>query len=60
MGSGTTVIVANRMKRDSIGIEIVSEYYQRVKEQIHSVELYLLEPEVKYETTEPKKRYAIR
>ena len=60
MGSGTTIFVANRMKRHSIGIEIIPEYYKMVKEQIHPVELYLLEPEAKYGTTEPKRRYAVR
>jgi len=31
MGSGTTNIVANRMGRNSIGIELVEEYYELVK-----------------------------
>lgn len=48
MGSGTTNIVANRMRRNSIGIELVSEYYEMVKAQISPVELYLFEPEAKY------------
>lgn len=60
MGSGTTLSVANRMKRNSIGIEIVPEYYKMVKDQLKPVELYLLEPEIKYEKTEPKRRIAIR
>ena len=60
MGSGTTVLVANRMKRHSIGIDIVPEYYDMVKEQVNPVELYLLEPTVKYETTKSKRRYAVR
>ena len=60
MGSGTTLLVANRLKRHSIGIDIVSEYYDMVKEQVKPVELYLLEPTVKYETTKSKRRYAIR
>lgn len=34
MGSGTTNIVANRMRRNSIGIEILPEYYEMVKIQI--------------------------
>lgn len=54
MGSGTTLLVANKMKRNSIGIEIVPEYYQMVKSQLEPVELYLLEPKIKYEKTEPK------
>jgi site-specific DNA-methyltransferase (adenine-specific) len=60
MGSGTTLSVANRMKRNSIGIEIVPEYYKMVKNQLKPVELYLLEPKVKYEKTEPKRRIAVR
>lgn len=51
MGSGTTNIVANRIRRNSIGIELVPEYYEMVKVQISPVELYLFEPEVKYESS---------
>lgn len=60
MGSGTTLTVANRMKRNSIGIEILPEYYKMVKNQVNPVELYLIEPKVKYEETESKRRYAVR
>lgn len=60
MGSGTTLSVANRMKRNSIGIEIVPEYYKMVKDQFRPVELYLLEPKTKYEKAEPKRRISIR
>jgi len=49
MGSGTTNLVAKRMKRNSIGIEIAPEYYEMVRSQIESVELFLFEPGVKYE-----------
>lgn len=34
MGSGTAVIVANKLKRNSIGIDIVPEYYKMVQEDI--------------------------
>jgi site-specific DNA-methyltransferase (adenine-specific)/site-specific DNA-methyltransferase (cytosine-N4-specific) len=60
MGSGTTLSVANRMKRNSIGIEIVPEYYEMVRKELKPVELYLLEPKVKYEKTKPEGRIAIR
>ncbi len=60
MGSGTTLIVANRMRRNSIGIDIVPEYYEMVKKQLKPVELYLLEPENKYEETKLERRIAIR
>jgi len=31
MGSGTTLIIANRMRRNSIGIDVVAEYCETVK-----------------------------
>ncbi len=54
MGSGTTNIVAQRMSRHSIGIEIIPEYYQMVKEQIRPVVLSLFEPKEKYGKTNNK------
>ena len=48
MGSGTTLFVANRMKRHSIGIDNVPEYYEMVKKQISPIDLYLIEPKGKY------------
>ncbi len=60
MGSGTTLSVANRMKRNSVGIEIVPEYYEMVRRELKPVELYLLEPKVKYEKTKSERRIAIR
>ncbi len=60
MGSGTTNIVASRMKRNSIGIEIVPEYYEMVKSKIQPIELYLLESKEKYEKTKSKRRISIR
>ena len=60
MGSGTTLIVANRMKRNSIGIDVVPEYYDMVRKQLQPVELYLLEPKAKYEKTKPERRIAVR
>lgn len=60
MGSGTTLVVANRMRRNSIGIDIVPEYYELVRKQLQPVELYLLEPKAKYEKTKPERRIAVR
>ncbi len=42
MGSGTTLIVANRMRRNSIGIDISREYCEMVKKRLQPVEMYLL------------------
>jgi DNA modification methylase len=38
MGSGTTNFVAQRMSRNSIGIEISSEYYNMVKTELDKQE----------------------
>lgn len=54
MGSGTTLVVANRMKRNSIGIDIVPEYFEMVREQLNPVELYLFNPKEKYGKTKSK------
>lgn len=51
-GSGTTNQVAQRMRRNSIGIEIVPEYYAMIKKQIEPVNLYLFEPELIYGATQ--------
>ena len=54
MGSGTTLEVAGSMRRNSIGIDIVPEYYEMVKSKLTPVELVLFEEKVKYEKPEPK------
>ncbi|BAQ64481.1 site-specific DNA-methyltransferase [Geminocystis sp. NIES-3709] len=41
-GSGTTLMVAQKMKRNSIGIEILPEYYEMIKEEIIPVSYLLL------------------
>jgi site-specific DNA-methyltransferase (adenine-specific)/site-specific DNA-methyltransferase (cytosine-N4-specific) len=61
MGSGTTLIVANRLKRHSVGIEIVPEYYEMVKSKLTKVELILFEPKNPvYEKTKSNRRNKIR
>ena len=60
MGSGTTLTVANRMRRNSIGIDIVQEYYEMVKEQFEPMELYLLEPKTIYGKTKSKRSSTVR
>ena len=59
-GSGTTLFVSNRMKRHSIGIEIIPEYYEMIKSKICPLELYILEPKPKYEKTKSESSYTIR
>lgn len=54
LGSGTTMYVAQRMRRNSIGIEIAKEYYNVVKSQLESAPLMLLEPKNGYEKPKSK------
>jgi site-specific DNA-methyltransferase (adenine-specific)/site-specific DNA-methyltransferase (cytosine-N4-specific) len=62
MGSGTTVRVARRMKRNGIGIEILPEYFQLAQKDIMAIansqltQPALLEKKGKYETTKSKRR----
>ena len=60
MGSGTTLIVANRMQRHSIGIDIVPEYYEMVKQQFKTVERPQLELKFNYEEIKPERHIAVR
>lgn len=60
MGSGTTNFVAQRMFRNSIGIELYKEYYDFVKEKIEPTKLVLFEPEEEYESTEINGRHQVR
>lgn len=49
-GSGTTLEVASKMKRNSIGIEIVPEYVEMIKKSIQEKEFILFESKVEYKT----------
>lgn len=59
MGSGTTMRVAQKMHRNSIGMEIMDEYYYLAKGQIlpevnaEEYQLILLERRERYESTKP-------
>lgn len=50
-GSGTTLFVSKRMRRNSIGIEIMKEYYETIAEKVIPTEYYLLEANPGYEQT---------
>ena len=50
MGSGTAIRVAHRMSRNSIGIEILREYYTMAKNSIPSEQLVLFERRKAYAT----------
>ncbi|MBI3150696.1 MAG: site-specific DNA-methyltransferase [Chloroflexi bacterium] len=61
MGSGTTITVANKLGRNSVGIEILPEYYDLVKNSIQPLndvrpaQLALLERKGKYATNKTKR-----
>jgi site-specific DNA-methyltransferase (adenine-specific) len=46
MGSGTTILVANKMNRRAIGIDIISEYCEMVKKQIQRNQLNLFKEKI--------------
>jgi site-specific DNA-methyltransferase (adenine-specific)/site-specific DNA-methyltransferase (cytosine-N4-specific) len=48
MGSGTTLSAARKLRRNSIGIEIIKDYYNEVKNSINTNELYLFEERKSY------------
>ncbi len=54
MGSGTTIEVAQKMRRNSVGIEISPEYFGMVKNKIKAVEYYLCKEREIYETNKSK------
>ena len=60
MGSGTTLFVANRMKRHSVGIDIVPEYCKMVKKKLKPIETFLLGPKVNYEKAKSKRHISVR
>lgn len=49
MGSGTTTRVANRLKRNSIGIDVSKDYYEMVNDEANSYNgMLLFEKQAKY------------
>ena len=50
MGSGTTLHAAQKLKRNSIGIDIKEAYYSLVKESLPESLLYLFEPSNDYKS----------
>lgn len=58
MGSGTTVIVANKMGRVGIGIEILEEYFKLVSNQLSQTKFFF-EKKEKYEKTKVTKHKKI-
>jgi len=50
-GSGTTNRIAQKLKRNSIGIDIQPEYYNALRNELEPVRQYLLERRQTYEAT---------
>lgn len=60
MGSGTTLEVARKMNRHSIGVDIQEEYYNLVKKKTDSEIKQLLTPKKEYDKTRAERRPRIR
>lgn len=60
MGSGTTLIAANRMKRNALGIDIMEEYCEMARKQIPQMTSYLFEKKGKYGKAKPRRRTKVR
>jgi site-specific DNA-methyltransferase (adenine-specific) len=54
MGSGTTLFVAEKMKRNAIGIDIMPEYYEMVRKKIESTNYYLFDKRGQYVSNKSK------
>jgi len=55
LGSGTTSEVAQQLNRNSVGIDILSEYCNLAKERTAYYQYRIFEGKTKYETDNPKK-----
>lgn len=60
MGSGTTIFVAQKMMRHSIGIEIQEDYFNLVKNEIEPLKLAFFDSKIEYEFTQSNRRQAVR
>jgi DNA modification methylase len=60
MGSGTTLKVAQRMKRNSVGIDILPQYYDMVNAAIKPTECYLFEKREEYVADNKKRSGPVR
>lgn len=59
MGSGTTVVVANKMGRIGIGIEILEEYYKIASNQLNQT-MFVYEKKGNYASNKNKRRNKVR
>lgn len=59
-GSGTTNIVAERLGRKTIGIEIIPEYHKMIYQALNPKQLKLAEKKIVYEKIKNKRRTKVR
>lgn len=59
MGSGTTVVVANKMGRIGMGIEILEEYYKIASNQLNQT-MFVYEKKGNYASNKNKRRNKVR
>ncbi len=60
MGSGTTNVVADKLGRNSIGIEIVPNYYYMVEQHLNPLKLAFSDKKTSYEKTKNSRRSKVR
>jgi site-specific DNA-methyltransferase (adenine-specific)/site-specific DNA-methyltransferase (cytosine-N4-specific) len=60
MGSGTSIFVANRMKRHSIGIDLMPEYVKMVRQQLKPEKPSIPGSKHKDDSIKPIRRHAVR
>lgn len=59
LGCGTTCEVAHKLRRNSIGIDIVTDYVKIAKEKVNEVEMLLLEERAQYGKIKKKRPYRV-
>ena len=59
MGSGTTLIVANRMLRNTIGIDIIPEYCEMVKKELLTNNIDMFDKKRLYDEINSERRIAV-
>jgi len=59
LGSGTTCEAAHKLRRNSVGIDVVADYVKMAKSQVKEIEYLLMEKGEKYEKSYKKRNHKI-
>ncbi len=59
LGCGTTCEAAHKLRRNSVGIDILTDYVKMAKEKVSEVEMLLLEEKAQYDKTKEKRHCRI-